>query len=106
MKKFEHLKTTQEFANVYQNAKKWHCEGLIVFYLSANELKFGVVASKKIGCAVVRNRAKRVLRAVFTDISDDIKDGIYLFVSKNNIDKIPYLMLKKSVKWALKKLWL
>lgn len=105
MKKIEHIKTTQEFANVYKNAKKWHCDGVIVFYLNANELRFGVVASKKIGCAVIRNRAKRVLRAVFMDISDDIKNGIYLFIAKNGVEKIPYQTLKKNVKWTLKKLW-
>ncbi|MFX1754304.1 ribonuclease P protein component, partial [Campylobacter jejuni] len=45
--------------------KKWHCEDVIIFYLKKKKKKIAVVASKKVGKAVVRNRSKRILRALF-----------------------------------------
>lgn len=42
----------------------------------------GFTATKKIGNAVARNRAKRRLRALFYQYSPHLKEGIYIFVSK------------------------
>jgi ribonuclease P protein component len=42
----------------------------------------GFTATKKIGNAVKRNRAKRRMRAMFREFSDSLKDGSYIFVAK------------------------
>jgi len=44
--------------------------------------KIGFTATKKIGNAVIRNRAKRRLRALFVKHSPTLKDGSYVFVAK------------------------
>ena len=41
--------------------------------------RIGITASKKIGCAVERNRAKRVIRAAFSQLEGRI-NGSYDFV--------------------------
>jgi len=45
----------------------------------------GFTATKKIGNAVVRNRAKRRLRALFCEYSNTLKDGTYIFVAKQSL---------------------
>jgi len=45
----------------------------------------GFVASKKVGKAVARNRAKRLLRALLLLHSDELKEGHYIFVAKPKI---------------------
>ncbi|EOB1664289.1 ribonuclease P protein component [Campylobacter vulpis] len=99
--KFDH---TEEFATVYKFGKKWFCDGLILFYLPANEKKKAVVASKKVGKAVVRNRAKRVLRALFAKVENDLKDGKYVLVAKADLNEFSFLKLEKSLKWGLKRI--
>ena len=45
----------------------------------AKGTRIGITASKKIGCAVERNRAKRVIRAAFSQLEGRI-NGSYDFV--------------------------
>ena len=62
----------------------------------------GVVASKKVGNAVLRNRAKRLLRASFRDQSD-LAIGSYVLVAKAAIFDLSYESLQEDLVTALKK---
>lgn len=58
----------------------------MLFFLPQNGIhKIGFTATKKIGNAVKRNRAKRRLRALFCEHSNTIKDGTYIFVAKQSL---------------------
>nr|WP_314889152.1 ribonuclease P protein component [uncultured Campylobacter sp.] len=94
----------KEFSCIYKDAAKWHSENLIVFFKESSENKLAVVASKKVGNAVIRNRCKRLLRAIFVEIGDELKSGVYIVIVKYGLEKSPYLKIKKNVCWALKKL--
>jgi len=61
------------------------------------------VAGKKVGNAVKRNRAKRVLRAHFYEIADNLKDFSYIIVAKPQILNMDYNKRKKLFEYALKK---
>ncbi|MEJ2722854.1 MAG: ribonuclease P protein component [bacterium] len=60
------LRSPRQFRLVYSDGKKVVCKYAILFYHRTgdpnSEPLFGVVASKRIGNAVRRNRAKRLLR--------------------------------------------
>lgn len=75
-----------------------------MYFLDCEQLKFSVVASKKIGKAVKRNRAKRLLRAAFLDINAELKGGVYIFIAKVGIDKAHYSRIIKALRWSLGKL--
>ena len=68
MPKYGRLSHTSEFTKVYKNAKKWHCYDASVYFLAADEFRFAVVASKKIGNAVERNRSRRVIKEAFRKV--------------------------------------
>ncbi len=53
----------------------------------------GFTATKKIGNAVVRNRAKRRLRALFCEYSNTLKDGTYIFVAKQSLFSASHIQL-------------
>ncbi|TDJ80209.1 ribonuclease P protein component [Campylobacter volucris] len=104
MKDFLSINSLGEFAAIYKDGKKWHCEGIIIFYTPSLEKKFAVVASKKVGKAVVRNRAKRLLRSAFFQLSNQVENGKYILVAKTGIDEISFSKLEKNLKWGFKKI--
>lgn len=104
MKNFSKIAKTDEFLEVYKMGKKWYCEGFIIFYQKNEKKKMAVVASKKIGKAVIRNRAKRLLRALFLAVEHQLEDGKYILIAKNEIIAISFSKMEKSLKWGFKKI--
>jgi ribonuclease P protein component len=93
------LKTKSEFDRVYKHGKKLSTPYFLVIIASqkTSNLKqgqslprFGFVASKKVGKAVQRNRAKRLLREIvrkeFPLLSNSFEAVIVSFESMNNVD--------------------
>lgn len=65
--KAERLTLQKEFERVFQEGKVFK-DAKVVLYVAANGLphsRLGLVVSKKVGNAVRRNRAKRLLREVY-----------------------------------------
>ncbi len=61
------------------------------------------VAGKKVGKAVYRNRAKRVLKAIFLEEIERYRAGSYILVAKPKILTKSYTLLKKEWIRVLKK---
>lgn len=63
------LQRTGQFQLVYTQGRKHVCPAFVLFLLQdAPDARVGFVASKKVGGAVQRNRAKRVLRAALDEV--------------------------------------
>lgn len=103
VRKFAKIKNA-EFSALYKGSKKWYCDGTTVFFTANAVDKMAAVASKKIGKAVQRNRAKRLLRAAFARCSPSLKRGKYILVAREGILQTPYIKLCSSLSWAFKKL--
>ncbi|MDR0994327.1 MAG: ribonuclease P protein component [Verrucomicrobiota bacterium] len=63
----QRLLRNDQFRTAYDQNQRWHGRNMVLFRLATEEssLRLGVVASKKVGPAVDRARAKRRLREVF-----------------------------------------
>ena len=97
------MKLPREFQLVYKRGKAAHAKSSVLFYLQGKEYKNGFTASKKVGNAVFRNRAKRRLRALFLEFSPQMTTGTYIFVAKEAIRDTSYESLKLDMQRALKK---
>ena len=58
------IKRTLEFRSLQKSGRKWKTENFLFIYKSSalEHSRIGLVVSKKVGCAVVRNKVKRRLR--------------------------------------------
>ncbi|MEA1918489.1 MAG: ribonuclease P protein component [Campylobacterota bacterium] len=99
------LKAHKEFGLVYNRGKSAHSRSCVVFYLpKEGEKKIGFTASKKVGNAVIRNRSKRRLRALWRELHTTLLEGHYVFVAKASLHEIPFQTLQKDLNYVLKKL--
>ncbi len=76
----------------------------MLFYKEADSKEFAFVASKKVGNAVARNRAKRLLKAHFIQNSSKLKNGKYIFVAKKPILNSDFKKIAKTFKYIYRKL--
>ncbi|MCK5294376.1 MAG: ribonuclease P protein component [Arcobacteraceae bacterium] len=106
LSKQHRVKTTKEFNQIYKSNKRWHTISFVAFFKSSkNEtINIGFVASKKIGNAVKRNRAKRLLRSLVLNQELNLANGQYVFIAKAEIFNRDYKTLQKDFKYAMKKL--
>lgn len=66
----QHLRKASDFQEIRASGKRWECGFFYVNFLprpgqSTPLRRVGIIASKRIGNAVERNRAKRLLRETF-----------------------------------------
>lgn len=85
------LRRPWQFRLVYQDGKKVNGEYAVLFYHETGDPGtaplFGVVASKRVGGAVQRNRAKRLLREAARDTANRLtrRDLWVVLVAKKSI---------------------
>ena len=75
----------------------------MIFYKSGQERKVAFVAGKKVGNAVKRNMAKRLLRALFLKYIHEIKSGSYILIAKASLPNEKFYKVDKAYQSALNK---
>ncbi len=85
MKKIEIIKDNKIFVSLYKRGK-FIAGKAVVVYFRKNKLgvnRVGITTSKKIGCAVRRSRARRVIRAAYDASRESFPKGYdFIFVAR------------------------
>ena len=93
MKKAVSIKENRAFRRIYSRGKSAVTPFLVV-YCRPNRLdhnRLGVTVSTKLGCAVVRNRARRRLREVFRLAGPELRRGYdVILVARSRAVNGPY----------------
>jgi ribonuclease P protein component len=104
-KKFR-ISNRKDYNCIYKNGKKIQSRYIIVFIMD-NHLeynRFGIVTSKKVGNAVLRNQARRRLRAIIQKHMPELNQGFDLvIVARFNITEAIFAALEKDFIIAAKK---
>lgn len=82
------LKENRDFRRVYNKGKSFVCPFFVVYINKnrTNETRLGITVGKKIGNAVKRNRAKRVITAAFSTVCPKIISGYdFVIVARTRI---------------------
>ena len=107
MKSTTTVKENYEFRRMYAKGKSG-VSSCLVIYCRKNRLgrsRLGVTVSTKLGCAVVRNRARRRLREVFRLNAGCLKQGYdIIVVARTRAAHADYWELKRAFEKTCKKL--
>ena len=113
MAALERLKRRADFLRVADGRRKWVTPGLILQTLArapaddaSDAIRVGFTATRKIGNAVIRNRARRRLRAAAASVmARHAAAGFdYVLIARAETPKRPYAGLIDDLKTALRRL--
>ena len=100
------LRYKRDFDRLYSKGRSSGERYIVVFHIS-NGLGYSrkaFLASKKVGGAVVRNRARRLMKESFRKLEQSIKPGNdILLIARRTITNVKQADVEASVRKALKK---
>jgi ribonuclease P protein component len=98
-KNYVSVKKSRDFKILFKKGNSFVTYGFVCYYFESKHGKnrLGLVASKKVGNAVKRNRAKRVIREAFRIAQPKLREKTdkhydFIFVARG---KTPYLKSSK-----------
>lgn len=99
--KSERLTTRPQFQQVMDRGRKKRIDSICTVFSLPNSLgrrRLGIIASKKIGNAVARNRAKRKIREAFRLLKGSIEPAVDIVViSGKDLVALPFSVLEKKL---------
>ena len=82
------LKENRDFRRAYNRGKAFVTPAFVLYINKSRRqgVRLGITAGKKIGKAVKRNRAKRVITAAFCSVLPEIREGLdFVIVARTRI---------------------
>lgn len=102
--KYTSFKLNKEFRRLYGRGKCLVLPQIVIYY-KRNHLPYcrvGISVSKKLGCAVKRNRAKRVMLAAFRQILPQLPQGYdFVFAGRVKTTKVKSTAVYRAMHSAL-----
>jgi ribonuclease P protein component len=85
------IKENRDFQRLYRRGKSFVSPVVVTYVMKSkgNDIYYGITTGKKVGNAVRRSRARRVIRAAFREVFPQLKTGCdIIFVARG---KTPYV---------------
>ena len=101
--KIQTFKLNKDFRRLYGRGKSFVFPSVVVYYQKnrLNTCRIGITAGKKVGCAVKRNRAKRVILASFRELLPHISGGYdFVFVARTKTATVKSTVVLNHMKKA------
>lgn len=98
------LKENKDFRRLYYRGRSISSSVLVTYAMKTRrgECRYGITTSKKIGKAVKRNRAKRVIRAAFDGLADRIEGSWdFVFVARTKTTGVNMQDVKRAMEAQL-----
>ncbi len=93
-----------EFKTVFGSARKHFGRYIVLFVSEEVSHRVGFVSSKKVGNAVKRNRARRLMREAFLRVEPEISDKkSYILVARKSINSVKMWDVYEELKNLLEK---
>lgn len=99
--KSQTFKENKDFRRLYYRGKSVASDSLVTYAMKkkAGGCKYGITTSKKIGNAVERNRSKRVIRAAFSSLEDEICGSWdFVFVARSRTSRVKMQVVLSQMK--------
>lgn len=98
------MKKAGTFKKVFANGQSYISRHVVVYVFKEESPKYGIIASKKVGNAVKRNKAKRLLREAVRLNADMLKVKCQMiFIARSAINGASLREVEKSVLYIWRK---
>ncbi len=109
MKNSNVLKSKKDFNNLFEN-KTVYYSSFFIIYVSKNNLsyfRYAIAPNKKnFKLSVERNKIKRQIRSIISDLKNEISEIDFLVIPKNNYFDTNFLTKKKDLLNLIAKIYL
>jgi len=96
------ISRSSDFARLKEEGRREICGTLILNWLPSQELRLGVVTSRKVGSAVIRSRARRFLREVFRQHQHEVTEPVSMvLVARKSIAEMTLETVRRDYLRAL-----
>ena len=105
MSKYVTIKENRDFSRMYRRGRSFVSPVLVTYVMKSREdtPRYGITTGKKIGNAVKRSRARRVIRASYYQLYPKIRKGYDLvFVARGKTPFVKSQVIEKAMKQHLK----
>lgn len=106
LKKEQRISRTKDYNNIYKNGTRLYSRYFVVIYLpgQGENNRYGIVASKKVGNAVVRNSAKRRIRALVACYNSVLRKRFdFAIIARPAVKTATYELLEKDFLIVMRK---
>lgn len=100
------IKENKDFRRLYYRGNSFADGNLVTYAAKSGRgcCRVGITTSKKIGGAVQRNRARRLIRAAFTQLEGSVNGNYdFVFVARSRTTKLKMQAVRKSMLAQLRK---
>ena len=98
------LRQKSGFKAIFELGKNYSAKYVAVYVLFKGPNRFGFIASKKVGNAVQRNRAKRLMREVIRLNLPEIRKDIQIIcIARSRIKGVSYSEVESNIMYIFKR---